>query len=152
MAYGGMVHALEEIHRLLKPSGVLIDIHPVAEASLVEIHRGGKIDLVDHWSVRQWCTDFQQADNALAEIVQRGLFTVERERVFNSLTYYSSVAEMRTDLKEAIIKYARDAQSADEAMPDAEALAARAEELIEDASRSELIMRERAHISRLKPT
>jgi hypothetical protein len=33
MEYGGMVHALEEIHRLLKPSGRLIDIHPVAEAS-----------------------------------------------------------------------------------------------------------------------
>ena len=153
MAYGGMVHALEEIRRLLKPTGVLIDIHPVAEASSVEIHQGDKIDLIDHWSVRQWCTDYQQADEALAKIAQRGLFAVERETVFDSLTYYPSVAEMRTDLKETIAKFARDAQSADEATPQAEALAARAEALMPAAASGvELIVRERAHISRLRPT
>ena len=148
-----MVHALEEIHRLLKPTGVLIDIHPVAESSPIEIHQGGKIDLAGHLSVRQWCIDYQQADNALAEIVQRGLFAVEREAVFDSLTYYDSVAEMRTVLKEAIDKFARDAQSAGEAVPHVEALAARAEELMQAAgSGAELIVRERTHISRLRPT
>ena len=148
-----MVHALEEIHRLLKPTGVLIDIHPVAESSPVEIHQGGKIDLAGHLSVSQWCTDFQQADQALTEIIQRGLFATERESVFDSLTHYDSAAEMRTDLKESIDKFARDAQSADEAVPHAEALAARAEELLQAAaSGAELIVRERVHISRLKPT
>lgn len=148
-----MVHALEEIRRLLKPTGVLIDIHPVAEAPVVEIHQGGKIELVDLLLVRQWISDYQQADNALAKIVQRDLFAVERENVFDSLTHYTTLAEMHTDLKEAIDKYARDAQSASEAMPSVEALAARAEELMADAvSGTELILRERAHISRLKPT
>jgi ubiquinone/menaquinone biosynthesis C-methylase UbiE len=153
MEYGGMVHALEEIHRLLKPSGALIDIHPVAEPSPIEIHQSGKIDLVGYLSVRQWCIDFQQADNALTEIVQRGLFAVEQERVFDSLTYYASAAEMRTSLKESIDKFARDAQSAGEAVLHAEMLAARAEELMRSAgSEVELIVRERTHISRLKPT
>ena len=148
-----MVHALEEIHRLLKPNGVLIDIHPVAEASPIEIHQSGNIDLVGYLSVRQWCIDFQQADNALTEITQRGLFAVEQEGVFDSLTYYSSAAEMRTSLKESIDKFARDAQLAGEAVPHAEALAARAEELMRAAgSGAELIVRERTHISRLRPT
>ena len=147
-----MVHALEEIHRLLKPMGALIDIHPVSESSPIEIHQSGKIHLVGYLSVRQWCIDFQQADNALTKVVQRGLFAVEHEAVFDSLTYYTSAAEMRTSLKESIDKFARDAQLAGEAVPQAEALAARAEEQMRAAvSGAELIVRERTHISRLKP-
>ena len=148
-----MVHALEEIHRLLKPTGALIDIHPVSESSPIEIHQSGKIDRVGELSVRQWCTDFRQADNALSEVVERGLFAVEHESIFDSLTYYTSAAEMRTSLKESIDKFARDAQLADEAVLHAEALAARAEARMRTAfSGAELILRERTHISRLKPT
>src|SRR5260221_7916583 len=153
MEYGSMVHALEEIHRLVKPTGILIDIHPVAEASPIKIRQGEKIELVGNLSVQQWCSDYQQADEALAEIKQRGLFTVEREGMFNSLTYYDSAAEMPTDWKEAIDKFARDAHSIDESVPHAEAMAARAEELMQTAaSGTELIVRERVHISRLSPT
>jgi hypothetical protein len=152
MEYSGMVHALEEIHRLLKPAGTLIDIHPVAEASPVEIHRKGKIDLVGPLSVRQWCTDYQQADSALADVLGRGRFAVERERMFDSLTYYDSAAEMLTAWKESIEKFARDAESAAEALPHAEALAARAGEMMDAAGGGvELVVRERTHISRLRP-
>ena len=147
-----MVHALEEIRRLLKSTGILIDIHPVAESSPIEIHQGGKIDLAGNLSVRQWCTDYQQADIALTEIKQRGLFAVERERVFDSLTHYDSAAELRTSLNEAIAKFARESQSAEEAVPQVEALAERAEELMQAAaSGADLIVRERTHISRLRP-
>src|SRR5512135_2114365 len=153
MEYGGMVHALEEIHRLVKPTGVLIDIHPVAESSPIEIHQSGKMDLVGNLSVRQWCIDYQQADNALVEIAQRGLFAVEREWVFDSLTHCASTAELRTSQKEAIDKFARDAQSASEDVPQVEALVAQAEELMQTkGSGAELIVRERTHISRLRPT
>ena len=148
-----MVHALEEICHLLKPTGILIDIHPVAESSPIEIHQGGRIDLVGHLSVRQWCVDYQQADDALAEITERGLFAAEREGVFDSLTHYPSVAEMRTSLKDSIDKFARDVQSAGEGVPHVEALAARADEMMQTAaSDAELIVRERTHISRLEPT
>jgi len=148
-----MVHALEEIHRLVKPTGILIDIHPVAEPSPIEIHQGEKIEPVGDLSIRQWCSDYQHADEALTEIKQRGLFMVERESMFNSLTYYDSVAEMRTDWKEAIDKFARDAQSIAESVPHAEAMAERAEELMQaTSSGAELIVRERVHISRLSPT
>ena len=147
-----MVHALEEIHRLVKPTGILIDIHPVAEASPIEIHQGEKIEPVGDLSIRQWCSDYQHADDALTEIKQRGLFRVEREGMFNSLTYYDSVAEMRADWKAAIDKFARDAQPIDESVSHAEAMAARAEELMQTAaSGTELIVRERVHVSRLKP-
>ena len=148
-----MVHALEEIHRLLKPDGALIDIHPVSEPSSIEIHQAGNVDLVGRLSVRQWCFEFEQADIALAEIVKRGMFTVERHALFDLPTHYTSAAELGTDLKESIEIFARDAQAAIEPLPHVEALTARAEELMRAAaSDTELIVHERTHISRLKPT
>jgi hypothetical protein len=153
MAYGGMVHALEEIHRLLKPNGVLIDIHPVSEPSPIELHQAGKVDLVGLLSVRQWCFEFEQADIALAEIIQRGRFTVERHALFDLPTHYTSAAELGTDLKESVEIFARDAQAAIEPLPHIEALTARAEELMRAAaSGAELIAHEQTHISRLRPT
>jgi hypothetical protein len=152
MEYGGMVHALEEIHRLLKPAGRLFDIHPVSESMPVEIHRGGRIVPVGELSVRQWCMDFQQADDALTEITQRGLFIVEDEDVFDSPTYYGSVEEMRTALRESIDRFARDAESADEAVPRVEEMAVRCKELMRVArAPAELVARERTHIRRLRP-
>ena len=148
-----MVHALEEIHHLLKPNGVLIDIHPVSEPSSIEIHQPGKVDLVGRLSVRQWCFEFEQADIALAEIVKRRMFTVERNALFDLPTHYSSAAELGTDLKESVEVFARDAQAAIEPLPHIEALTARAEELMRAAvSGAELIVHERTHISRLRPT
>ena len=148
-----MVHALEEIRRLLKPAGVLIDIHPVAEGTPIEIHQAGRIELAGNLSVPQWCTDFEQADSALAEVIQRGLFAVERETVFDSVSHYDTAAELRTEQLEAVDKFARVARSADVGKPHVEALADRAEELMQAAGGgAELILRERAHISRLRPT
>ena len=148
-----MVHALEEIHRLLKPAGRLIDIHPAPESSPIEIHQGERIDLAGDLSVPQWCTDYQHADIALAETARRGLFAVERESLFDSISYYDSAAELRAEQTEAINKYARDAESADEQKPYVEAVAARADELMQAAaSGAQLTLRERVHISRLRPT
>ncbi|HEU0292929.1 MAG TPA: hypothetical protein VFR47_09350 [Anaerolineales bacterium] len=148
-----MVHALEEIHRLLRPNGALIDIHPVSEPSPIEIHQGGKVNLVGLLSVRQWCFEFEQADIALAEIIQRGMFTVERRALFDLPTHYASAAELGTDLKESVEIFARDAQAAIEPLPHIEALTARAEALMRAVvSGAELIVHERTHISRLRPT
>ncbi len=41
MERDGMVPALEEVHRLLRPSGTLIDIHPVFGTAQLEVHSGG---------------------------------------------------------------------------------------------------------------
>src|SRR5512141_3394309 len=123
MQHEGMVHALEEIRRILRPAGTLIDMHPVPEPEAVEVHQGGKIDLVGYWSVPEWLIDERVADDALAEVTRRGLFSAEREAVFDSLTHYDSVSEMLTDLKEVMGRFIKDAQVADEALPDLEALA-----------------------------
>ena len=43
MTSEGMVHALTEIHRMLVPTGCLIDIHPFAEPYLIEVQKDGKV-------------------------------------------------------------------------------------------------------------
>ena len=147
-----MVHALEEIHRLLKPGGFLIDIHPVAEHSSIEIHQNGEIDLAGQLKVHQWCVDFEQADEALAEIVKRGMFTIERKGLFDTLTYYDSAEEMGTSLKESIQKYTRVDEPVEEEVQHVETLASRADELISAAAEGvELVLREKDLISRLRP-
>ena len=147
-----MVHALEEIHRLLKPTGRLIDIHPVAVSPRVEINEAGKIHLTGYLSVHQWFIDFQQADNALDEIIRRGLFIVELEKIFDVPIHYSSVAEMQTELMKELDYFARDAQSASEGAPNIEALVTKADELMQLAdSSAQLIAHEPTHISRMKP-
>jgi len=147
-----MVHALEIIHQLLKPSGFLIDIHPVAVHSSVEIHHHGTYDVAGHLKVPQWCVDFEQADEALAEIVQRRTFVIEEKSIFDTLTHYDSAAEMGASFEESIGKYARDDESENEDVTQIEALTAQADERLQAAgSGAELILREKDHISRLKP-
>jgi len=147
-----MVHALEEIHRLLKPNGFLIDIHPVAVHSSVEIHHNGKIELVGQLEVSQWCIDFEEADKALAEIVRRGVYTIEQKGKFDTLTYYDSAPEMGTALKQSILKYVREGEPVDEEVSHVEILAAQADELLHAADgEAKLVLREPDHISRLKP-
>jgi hypothetical protein len=94
MPHQGMVHALEEIHRLLRPAGCLIDIHPAPAPTLIEVHRGGTI----RFSTQvpgQTFEDVQCADDALAQVIKKGLFAVEQAGQFDWRTYASSVAELR---------------------------------------------------------
>jgi len=53
MKYEGMVHALEEIQRLLRPDGSLIDIHPVLEAPLIEAYQGDRVLLAEPSSLSE---------------------------------------------------------------------------------------------------
>ena len=94
-----MVHALEEIRRLLKPDGSLIDIHPFPEAPMIEIQQGGKIVFGEPVPAHGY-EDKRQAENALAQVVQCRLFVVEGSAAFDFLIYGSSVAELRDFLVE----------------------------------------------------
>jgi hypothetical protein len=144
-----MVHALESIHRLLKPDGRLIDIHPFAEAPLIEIHQEGKIAFVEPQPAAA-VEDMQQADNALAHVIRHGLFGVERASEFEFRVYASTVSELRDFLAEA---EAYDNTRLDEAAAaQQEALAARVEGLMRVAGAgAEVAYFERARIARLAP-
>lgn len=149
MKHEGMVHALEEIHGLLKLHGSLIDIHPVLEAPLIEVYQGATV-LFAEPSPDYSEEDYRQAEHALAQVVQRRLFLVDRSGEFDFFTYGSSVAELRDFLAKAT---AYDDTPKDEAVAVREAeLYARVEEIMQASGEgAEVAYHERARIARLNP-
>lgn len=136
-----MVHALEHIRQLLRIEGTLIDIHPSGEPPTIEVRIGLQTTVVGQMRETDDFVEYAQADDALAQAIQRGLYAVEREGVFQFATCANSVAELRGYLakewKDAILD---------------ESVAARADELLRaPASGGELIVREQVCIARLRP-
>ncbi len=147
-----MVHALEEIHRLLKPAGTLIDIHPGIEAQLVEIYQHNRILFVEPM---QWTADDREAislaDNALVQIVRRGFFAVERRGEFDYRTYGSSATELREQFSKPSGVH-ETTKDEDEMASEAE-LFARVEAFMQTAGDgAEVAIRERVRIRRLSLT
>jgi|SRR6478672_10622713 hypothetical protein len=150
MEHGGMVHALEGIKRLLRPDGSLIDIHPVLEAPLVEVHRGGGVAFAESSPSYDYEEDLRHAEEALARIVERGLFVTDRGGEFDFLTYGSSVAELRDFMAEA---GAYDDRPEDDAAVARKAdLYARVDEVMRaSGDRAEVAFHERGRMARLTP-
>jgi SAM-dependent methyltransferase len=95
-----MVPALEEAHRLLGPSGTLIDIHPVSGMAQVEVHRAGQVIFAEPASASPE-EGVLRADEALADVAARGLFGSERHMEFDFRVYGSSVDGLLDFLAEA---------------------------------------------------
>jgi len=94
-----MVHALEITHGLLKPGGLLIDIHPSGEPPPVEVHAGSKVLLAGHVQETDGFMEYFQADDALAEVTAHGLFELERETLF-PFTIHAPTIRALTDYLE----------------------------------------------------
>ncbi len=89
-----MVHALEQIHRLLWSSGCLMDIHPALTATLIEVHHSGAVTFSA--PVPDEPFEYTQyAEDALAQSIKDGLFAMRQMIEFEGRTYASSVAELR---------------------------------------------------------
>ena len=90
-----MVHALEEIRRVLAPDGILIDIRPLADnwrvevASLREVKRTGHVtDLPEQ-------TNGDEASNAaLDDVEKRGWFRREQSELFQFIYSWDMPSEM----------------------------------------------------------
>lgn len=86
-----MVHALEITHGLLKPEGLLIDIHPTGQPPQIEAHVGGEIFLAGHLDETDDFVEYFQADDALAAMTKRGLFELELEGGFTNLLHAPTI-------------------------------------------------------------
>lgn len=144
-----MVHALEEIRRLLKPDGCLIDIHPVREAPFIKVYRGSALLFAESDPGYDYDDDIRHAEDALDEVIQRGLFLIEGSSEFELVTYASSAAE----LQEYWEKYgAYDDTPRDEAVTALKNdVYAQADELLRSNEGTEISYHERARIGRLIP-
>jgi len=135
-----MVHALEKIHQLLEPDGRLIDIHPTGDPPPIGVRISQQTTVVGRMKETDDFVEYAQASDALAQVVRRGLFAVEREGTFEFVTHADSVSEWREYL----------AKEWKDAILDA-AVAAKAEELLSVSGPDrELILREQIRIARLR--
>lgn len=135
-----MVHALEITHSLLKRDGLLIDIHPNGQRPPVEVHADGKVVLAGHMQEAGDFVEYFQADGALADVIARGLFELEREALFPFMVHASTIKALTNYLEnewsDAILS---------------ETVSERLAELMaEPGEGKEIVVREIVHISRYR--
>jgi SAM-dependent methyltransferase len=150
MEHEGMVHALEEIHRLLKPAGALIEIHPAVGARpSVEVRSNGQLLFSENDPVFDYEDDLRQADAAVASVLDRGVFVLDERRRFELRTHAASVKEMRDHW--AFVG-AYDPEEPEETLVRRrDEMYARAHEALQRSAGAELVYVEPATMSRLIP-
>jgi SAM-dependent methyltransferase len=96
-----MVHALNEIWRVLVPGGLLIDLRPLLDRWPVEVASlGNSREVGRATDLPVSLADDEAANGAIAEASQKGWFQREREQVFSFFYYWDTPKEMQKYLDE----------------------------------------------------
>lgn len=91
-----MVDALKQIHRLLRPGGRLVDIHPTDDTHDILVRLGSSEHLAGWLREANDYLDYRQATDALHQAVRLGYFKLTRQREF----FYEYCADSVDSLKE----------------------------------------------------
>jgi hypothetical protein len=144
-----MVHALEQIHRLLRRAGTMIEIHPALEAPFVEVRSNEELSFREDDPRFDYEDVLRSTEEAVATVVGRGVFVLQGRRRFELRTYASSVREFRDHW--AVVE-AYDPEEKEEALVRRQdEMFARAQEVLDRAPRAELVYVQPATMSRLMP-
>jgi len=96
MEHASMVHALGEIHRTLKPGGILIDLRPVEDNWAVEVHSATGLQIVGYLTdMPIGKADDEAAFAAMRDVESRGWFLSERSEEFAFFYYWDTPSEMK---------------------------------------------------------
>ena len=95
-----MVHALEQIHQLIKPDGQLIDIHHSTELAAIEIRLRDRIFSAGWLHETDDYVEYELADQALSAVVTSDLFQLEQNGIFSFVWYADTLEELRAYLAE----------------------------------------------------
>lgn len=145
-----MVHALEEVQRLLKSDGRLIDIQPLMEAPFLKVYQANSVVFVEPDPSYDYEEDVRQADAALTKVIQRGLFVMEERREFDFMTHGSSAQEMLAFWGKKSIN--DNISEEDPAESRIKEVYDRVEKIRQAAGQeAEIVLHERARIIRFKP-
>jgi hypothetical protein len=100
MERAGMVHALETIHELLEPGGVLLDIHPTNEPATIAVRL--REQLIPAGWVRESddYVEYEWADEALQRAVSDRRFALAQAGTFQFIWHADSMSELRAYLAE----------------------------------------------------
>jgi hypothetical protein len=137
----GMVHALEKASRLLTSAGCVLDIHPLPIPPSIEVRLGDHVELAGWIREEDDYVQYSQAEEAVAEIVRRGIAVIEDRRVFPFVTHAQTLSDLQIHLSEewqdAFIE---------------EQTAGRIEDLLRTQGHDrEILVRETVSIARLRP-
>jgi SAM-dependent methyltransferase len=96
-----MVHALNEIYRVLKPEGVLIDMRPVEDHWAVEVATASDSKLAGYLTdMPVGVADDAAAFHAMGEAESQGLFKRRGEEYFSFFYYWDTPSEMKDFMEE----------------------------------------------------
>ena len=90
-----MVHALEEVDRMLRPDGYMIEIHPIPGPPVVKVFDGDTLLFAGPYPGYDYEEDLRQAENVIQRITQRGLFVISGSKEFDFMVYGSSITELQ---------------------------------------------------------
>jgi hypothetical protein len=96
-----MVHALNEIRRVLFQDGILIDLRPLIERTLVEV--ASNRETLEAGLVTQQPEDLandEAAKQSIARAIEQGWFIQEQEEFFPFSYYWDSPSEMQAYVEE----------------------------------------------------
>lgn len=136
-----MVHALEKIHGLLHPRGLLVDIHPSPEPPVLQVRVGAAIHEAGWLRETDDYLEYEQADRALTIVIERRLFLRERRVRFQFTTHAPSLPDLVRHLEQEW----QDAYIEDTTVRSIE-------DLLQTRGRDkEILLRESVQITRLRP-
>jgi hypothetical protein len=147
MEQEGMVHALKQIHRLLRRTGTLIEIHPALEVPFVEVRSNAELLFREDDPGFDYEDDLRSAEEAIETVVGRGIFVLHGRRRFELRTHASSVREFQDHWT---LVGAYDPEEKEEALiRRRDEMYARAHEVLDRSPGAELVYVEPATMSRL---
>jgi len=135
-----MVHALEITHDLLKPDGLLIDIHPSGNPPLIEVHVGREVQLAGYLEETGDFVEYFEAHDALTDVTGRGLFELEREGLFTFMLHAPTIMALADHLE---------AEWSDAVLRD-DTIERAAELMGEPGEGREIVLRESVRIARFR--
>ena len=96
-----MVHALHEIHRVLAPGGVLIDMRPLGERWQIEVSSANEIRETGRvMDLPEQVNDDLAANEAMKEVESRGWYARDKEEFFPFLYSWDTPSEMEEFIEE----------------------------------------------------
>lgn len=91
-----MVHALQEIWRVLLPNGQLIDLRPRATNWPLEVVVDGQVMFAGKVDNAPFVPDDSAAERAIKGAVHEGRFSLEQQASFACASYWDTLEDMLT--------------------------------------------------------
>ena len=95
-----MVHALETIHELLGPDGILLDIHPTNEPATITVRLREQLVPAGWVHESDDYVEYEWADEAVQHVVDDQHFALERRGTFQFVWHADSMNDLRAYLAE----------------------------------------------------